>query len=255
MCIGLPVILAARIVQLYFMIEGATGIIKEEWSTYGSMVTWLVWLTALCVAVVSFVGAKEPLSRVEKNSWLCMAAAVLAICMIYDGAVQLITLGGVLGIIYASAAALGGVFFAIYALSLVLSVRVNPLLPILMVVWSIVRVIITFMGYASEVNIPDHVFNIILQIVTILFVFYLARYIAGVNRNTNGRKLIATAFAVIILTFAQTIPSAVILVCGGRSALHSESLPSAVTFGLLVFALTFVMVVCKNKSVNLIDKR
>lgn len=259
--------LALRLYQYFVIIDtGYTGFFKKiDWSVpvlSGALVIFCIFFFAV-MSRTAYMTASMPV--VNKNNGMKLAAAFMAVGIIYDITLTLTKLivamrgytrlleinfftylfseGLIAVILQCICGFLSVIFFILYALSFgdgknaFTGYRVLALMPLF---WTMFRMVYRFMTKIAFIEVSELMLELFALAFMMIFFMSFARMVSSIPQKNDMRKAAAFGFPAIILTSVIGL-SRLAATLGGRS----ELLPNGFAFTLsdpafAVFAFAFI---------------
>ncbi len=217
--VSLGAVLAAvilRIVQLNVAVDFATGFFIEH-SVWVPLLAALLVLFALYAIGQTACNLFPPVNPYEGHRLkpIGIAAMLLGVVMIASGFVEILTSAGTgsatgllqyLVILLEIAA--GGVF--LYQGFLLLQQAAEKLqshvLMLVPAVWSVVSLMVNFIAHTTIAGISEYLFDILFDAAAVLFLFYFARFTAGLWRKRQEQLMLLFGLLTVMLGAVSTVP-------------------------------------------------
>lgn len=242
------VTLPIRVYQMLYVIDDATGFFKE-----GSMsvpILTVLLVMALAAILVSaflsgdlFAGAILPRKRTVGGIAALAMGVMLLLSSLNGSVVQLgrgvvtvqQTVYFVFSIITAGAFLLMGVNFIMgkgYAL--------NGVFALVPVIWACVRLTKQFLEFTTIANISENLYDILMLVFTVLFLFYHAKVLAGMSARKSLDRAVGFGLCAALFAILCTIPRFVLTLNNGGERLGATAQPTLLDLVLAVYIVIMV---------------
>lgn len=247
--VSLGAVIAAvivRIVQLHVAIDFTTGFFSEK-TVWVPLLTVLLILFSLYAAGLAICNRLQAVNPYEGHRLrpIGVAAMALGVVMIVSGfaeilksagegsGVQLFTYVAILLGIAAGGAFLYQGFLLFQQEIYKLQGHVLMLVP---AVWSVARLMVNFIAHTTIASVSEYLFDILFDAAVVLFLFYFARFTAGLRRERQEQFLLFFGLLTVMLGAVSTVPPLFCKLFEARGIGQYFSLPDFAALFLTVFA-------------------
>ncbi len=237
-CVGLPLCIAARIVQLTVVIENSNGFYKSGYELLGNALVVVVALVCVGLAVIAFKAYKAPECAPKTNIVMTVAAICVAVALIcetfFENMPQTMLPWQMLTI--KAVTLFCGVYFLAFAIQGITNIKLPAILHAVPCVYAILKTVFTFINISSLALISDNVLLMSSYCVLMLFFINFGKLYNGLDKELNFRKILATGLIGATLCGTQSVSVLAVNVFG-KGYTHSDT---SVMFTLLVFGFFIV---------------
>ncbi len=223
--VGLPVCVAARIFQIVYATEYASGFFirgREVWGT-----AMLVLIAAVCVAlaILSFKAYKKPEKAPETTALLSVPSFFAVIGLMYEvfaeNMPQTMAAWQVLAVKLVTV--LCAVYFVAFAIQSFTEFKMPALFHVAPCVYAIVKTIFTFINISSIAVISDNILLVAGYCLLMLFFINFGKLYNGVDKEKGFRKVLATGLAASTVCITQSLSVVVVNVFSKKEYLHADT--------------------------------
>ncbi len=217
--VSLGVLIAAvatRIIQLFVAVDFTTGFFKENsfWVPLLTVLLVLFSLYGMGQALCNRFSAADPYQQYRLKP-LGAATMLLGVVMLLSGFAAILQSAGdrsdarlLVYITILLEIAAGGAF--LYHGFLLLQQEIRRLkrhvLMLVPAIWSAFRLITNFIAHTTIASISEYLFDILFDAAVVLFLFYFARFTAGLRRKHQERFLLLFGLLTVMLGAVSTMP-------------------------------------------------
>lgn len=239
---GLPVCIVARVIQIVYATEYATGfsVRGREWLSYLSI--GIIALVCVLMAVFSFKAYKNP-EKPPKVKWglsvaACVVVAGLLRELIFENMPQTMPAWQVLLLKFVTVICV--VYFVAFAVQGITEFKLPAISHVIPCVYAIIKTIFTFINISSLAVISDNVFLVAGYCLLMLFFINYGKLYNGIDVEKGFRKLLATGLAASTVCITQSFPVIFVNVFSKTPYLHSDVGSMWALAGMGIFIITFI---------------
>lgn len=239
--LALATLSIARVFQIMFLLEPATGFYKPEYNS-----THLLYITFfICVAVVlvafAFASRRMPKHEPKVDKTLGVISLFVAVSFLISSGIDLMTGVSSVTLLSAMFSILAAIFFVIYGLSGFSDIKV-PTAATLFVfpVWGF-RLISSFVSFTGMANITENVYNILMLCANLYFYVLMAKIISGVYPIKSIRFAYPVGLIASLLCTICAVPRYFVVLIGQGDMLHQSIAPDISVLASAVFIAVFTL--------------
>ncbi len=176
-----PVLLAARVLQQFYMLDAATGFYKDDFGYIGNVISVVCVLLIPALVLVVWLSRPGEIMPNNKSKGLGAASFVAAFCLAISGVTHVINAAHVGHYILALMSVGTAAVIMLQGISCFTDGKFNGGLSIISILYGLARLIITFMGYTGEVTVTDTVFDIATMCLLLLFLYSSGKIMSEVS--------------------------------------------------------------------------
>lgn len=248
--LGAPVLLAARLLQHFFMIDRTTGFFRDGFAAVGGVVTggFLVFLVA--AFLLCRLARPQESQLPETSRPLAVGAFLAAGLMLLTTVIRLLTEEGGAAFAVTAMTAVFGCCLTLRGVALLGKAPHLPVLAPVGTVYCLVRLVVSFAGYAGEVTVADSLFDILAMCLLLLFFNAEGKLLVSLA----GERLVSAFFAWglsgALFCLASALPPVIDLLTKPGGALRGGPLPDLTYIGFAVYLLIAVHTAQKPAATN-----
>lgn len=243
-----PVLLAARVLQQLYMFDPVTGFYKDDFGYVGNVISIVCIL--LIPALVLIVWLSRPTAVIPQNHSKALGVACFfcTICLAVSGVTQII------GATHTGHFALAGISFATAAVIVLQGVacftdgKFSGGLTIVSIIYGLVRLVITFMGYTGEVTVTDTVFDIATMSLLLLFLYASGKIMAGAAGPRTPVLFYAYGLSAAFFCVDSFLAPAIAKLMGDGFAIHGGGHFDLSYLGFAVYIVVMLYVSSGDKA-------
>ena len=242
--VSLVVCVILRILQLAFIIDSATGFVKQQYSAISLAITIIVCAATASVAFLA-AHANETKQKSEVFSpAVAVASIFVGIMFIYRFIINVTLFGkgpenGIILVFLALACA--GVFAA-YGVREIFGYKIPSIILVVPVVYYIVKLVSVFISTAKLALVTENVFTLFTNCVILWFVFEFSKFENQIGELENSpKKLFASGIAVIMLCAVTTLPKIILVIAGKLQASYDDVATSLLNISVAIFVLVYIL--------------
>ena len=228
-----PLLLIARVLQRFYMIDPTTGFYRDGLAAAGGAITALFIAFPLVLRLLCRLCRPAERQLPDRSTTLAVGCFVGGGFLAIEAARLMLTGKGAGNILVALLSAVFAACLILRGLAQVGVLRYPAWLSLVGSAYAIVRLIVRFAGYTGEATVSDALFNILTMCLLLLFFNVEGKWQAGLGSEKNAAAFFAYGMAGALLCAAVALPGLIDLVLGGRFALYGDALPD---FSYLGFA-------------------
>lgn len=234
-----------RFVQLFFLVDGKTGFVRQETAAAVGNIAVTV-ITLLCFLVVLIIttvfNKRQPIGapKVSDHLSLVVTGFLMAGYFLVSSAVTAVSLGSASKIEYLKLALelLCTVFFVFFSVSGLSDVKVPPALALAPIFYGGYELIFAYMECRGVANISDNIYKLAFLSLMLLFYLFEGKLLANAECRKSARLMLPVASFCLIFGAICTLPPLFMSLIGKRSALHTTEIPVGYLIAA-VFAISF----------------
>lgn len=242
-CAGLPLCTAARVLQIALTLDRQNGFFFEQYKVLGMALTAIIALVCVFIAFCGFKAYKTPKQPPKANIALVVLSALIAISLVGEAlnlSFPMTITNWQIGVIRISTV-ICAFYFAVLAFVSLANKKLNPLMHIVPIAYSVVKTIFTFIGVSSLALTSDNVFLMAGYSLLMLFFINYGKLYNGLDSELNFRKILATGMTAAIVCISQSAGYFLVNVFASEKYLHIPK-SSMITLLLLgVFIIIFTV--------------
>lgn len=236
----MPVLLVARTLQRFYMIDASTGFFAEGYSVPGTVITG-AFLVFVVIEMLMMALSKPAHAAVPRRSRaMAVGSFAAGVGLAVSATVSVLTGDGVADFVLAPAAFVFALCMLWRGVSLLGAVPLPRALAPVGVIYCLVRLILGFAGYAGEVTVADSVFDILTLCLLLLYFTADGKLLAGVGKPKTMAALFGYGLPAVLFCISSFFPSLVNAVLGNPFVLHGGGMPDVAYVGFAVYILTAV---------------
>lgn len=241
--ITLPFCVALRSLQLIFTVENNTGFIKQQYSGISAGIMVVIFAAIAVLSVTAMAVNRPPYDKHNMRPGLALFSIAVSVVFIYEltqivGSMNVNLWQNFLLIVLCFLSAL---FFMAYGITNVYYFKIPPILYLIPVFYSLIKLIVSFVSVASIALISDNVFMLLTNSAILVFMLEFAKYANNINNESNYKKLLGTGMAAVTLCFTSTLPQLIAATCGKNEMLHESVSSIFTTIFIGVFIISFLI--------------
>lgn len=237
--IALIVCLPIRLYQIFSLSDHGTGFYTDKGLTTGILTAVLV-LGVVLAALMSYLDRSAPKAYSSLHSIPTAVFGIMTglglVAQSFVSFAADVNLNRIMYMILALFGILTGVVLMLTAYDFAAQqnhLEHHPLLALIPPLWGCVCLITLFITYVSLVNIVDNILNTFTAIFLLLFLFYQAKILSGVDREKSGRMIYVFGLPAVILTLLTGIAD--------TAALFAEPQEGVFPAGLHIVTIVFAL--------------
>ena len=238
--IAAPLLLAARVLQRFYMIDAATGFYRDGLAAAGTAVT--VLFVAFPVVAWLLCRLSRPAERryPERSLPLAVGAFFAALCLAVETVRTLLTGSGAVSFLVAFLSAVFAICLVLRGLAAVGLVRTFDWLAPVGTFYAGIRLVVRFAEIAAEVTVADTLLHVLALCLLVLFLHAEGKWQIGLADEKVAFSFFAYGLSAALFCAAVVLPDLIDLLLGGRFALYGGTLPDLSSLGLAAFILCAV---------------
>ncbi len=217
-----PVLLAIRVFQQFYMLDPVTGFYLDGLGGVGTIVT--ATCLALIPVMVFVVWLSKPgeVAAPKRSISVGVAASIAAICLVVSGVVGVISAKTTPDTVVSVLAFLTAATFGWQAYCSFVGEKYIGALSLVGIVYGLLRLIITFMGYTGEVTVTDTIFNVATMSLLLLFLYSNGKILCGVSGKFTPILFYAYGLSAVFFCADSFIANAVMLLTDTNFRMHGD---------------------------------
>lgn len=240
--IGLPICIAARILQIVFTIKSKTGFYLHGQENLGRVLLAVIFAVAALLYLFAFKAYKTPEKPPKNNLFLAISSGCMALVLLNEFLGQRFpttALNWQITMVKISTVACIAYFIAI-ALQGVLGFKLLPILHVIPCIFAIAKTIFSFISISSLAIISDNVLLVAAYCLLMLFFVNYAKLYNNLDTDLNFRKILATGLATSIVCNTQAVAYFAVNIFGNQEYLHTDIsvMFTVLCFGIFTLAFT-----------------
>ena len=245
-----PVLLTARVLQQFYMIDTVTGFYRDDFGYVGSLITALCLLLIPVLLLVVWLSRPEQIVMPVKSKALGIASFFATVCLAVSGVSQIITAthSGYFALAIMSFAT--AAVIVLHGVACFTDGKIAPPLTIVSVIYGLTRLIVTFMGYTGEVTVTDTVFDIATMALLLLFFYASGKILAGASGPRTPVLFYAYGLSAAFFCVDSFLAPAIIKLGGFDFAIHGGGHFDLSYLGFAVYIVVMIYVFSGSKRVE-----
>ena len=235
--VGAPVLLVARLLQRFYMIDEATGFFRDGFSAVGSVVTGAFLVFIVAAWLLCRLSRPQERCLPERSLPMSVGAFTAAGFLLLAALIQLLTERGAASLLVALASAVFAGCLAWRGVALLGKAPHLPLLAPVGTVYCLIRLVVRFAGYAGEVTVSDSLFDILTMCLLLLFFNAEGKLLVGDKSEKLPSSFYAWGLSGALFCLSGFLPSAVDLLLKKSFVLRGGLLPDLSYIGFAVYLL------------------
>lgn len=254
---GLLLCTVFRTLQIIKTVDYDNGFFVEKYKTAGILLSLLIVL--ICgISAFLFFKAKQITGDCPKPNILISLTSFLTAVALFDEAFNQVFPESLLwwhiGIVRLLTV-LCAFYFAGFALSIVIKVKVNPTVHIIPVIYAIVKTVFTFIGISSLAFTVDNIFMIAGYSLLMLFFVNYGKLYNGLFRGIETGKIYIYGFTCATVCIFQSLAYFIVNIFKSEKYIHSDVHLMTTLFFMGIFVVVFtVSCFLQQKRVSLKNK-
>lgn len=231
-----PVLVAARVLQQFFLIDASTGFYVKELVPTATVISWSFAVFLVIMLLLAFLSPKVMLAAPKKSKPLAGASFALAAAMFFDSAFSFISAADNLSNLILSICTLAAaVCFVWYGLSLSSDIEFPSITMIFPVIWAAVALIMQFIRYTGQSQTIDYIVSTVAMCLTLVTMLSVAKITTGEVSRKQSRIMLGIGLSASFFCLIDTLPTYIAMIMGKKDDyIHDASVASPT---LLVFAI------------------
>ena len=211
--LGALIALPLKIYQLLTVVDYTTGFYKSG-NFSNVLLPIVIALTIIAIFVTALTSRQFPqYSPKVKSVFLGLVSGVTAIGIGYASAVELFSSGkamfdGTIGLIYSCLGLISVLSFLFLMVSFFMAnnlVSVKPAILLPPVLWTGLRMVLTFFDFSHKANISEISYDILMMAFLLIFLLSTAKFMSGAGENTS-KLTFASGASAAFLAMLTSIP-------------------------------------------------
>ena len=234
-----PLLVIARTVQRFYMIDSQTGFYRTGFETAGAVISGVCVAFAVMLVIMTRLSRPEKVALPQKSRSLSGASCFAAVCLAISAAENFVIAdSGFADALEALCAVAFALVLAWFGFAQSGRAEFAPTASLVGVLYAMVRLFVSFIGYNGEIAISDSMFDIVTMCLVLLFFTALAKLVCGIGDEKLPRSLYGFGLAAVMFCLCAFIPCVVALLTGNSATIHGGALPDAahIGFAALIFA-------------------
>lgn len=238
--ISAPLLLVARVLQQFYMIDPETGFYLDTLGSIGKVVSVMCFVLAAALYILVWLSQPRIRTAPKKGKALALGSFVAALCLLISSAQLVVTSTGAKDILVAIFAFPSALCFAWYGASLITSIKYPPVLSVVPIIYGVVRLIATFMNYTGEVTVTDSLFDIATMCFLLIFLYSSGKIICGLKTPRSPILFYASGLSAAFFCTDECLAKAIAAVTGNGDALHSVGAFNVTYVGFAIYILLMI---------------
>lgn len=248
--LALPVSMGLRFLQLYFTIDAKTGFYFNEAKNFGPMLLVIILLSALAVALFSYLTFVRPKNPPKINPYMSVSAVFLSVGILTEVVFQ----KNITAIAWQSAALkllslAMSAYLILLALSPIFKIEIPKILSSVTVLYMIIRIIFDFTSISKLALISDNIILIVTYCAVLLFFLNYTKLYNDAGTDKMFKNLLSSGLASVVLCFTNSVPNILINIISDESYLHTSMFTNIMVLFLGVFILSFLLSYFSKKNI------
>ena len=243
-----PILMLARTVQRFYMIDSNTGFYRNGFEIAGTVVTAACLVFALVLVLLVRLSGPKEIKLPEKSKSISYAGIFAAVCLVISSIESLITGSGFANTLMCLLALAFAVTLVWYSLAAAGKTEFPAAASLVGVVYAITRLFVNFTGYTGEIAVSDSTFDIVTMCLTLLFLTAMAKQICSIRTAKVSAAMYGFGLAAVTFCLCAFFPCLIAIITGNSANIHGGSLPDASHIGLAVFIFAVLNAIDDSES-------
>lgn len=238
--IAAPLLLVARVLQRFYMIDAATGFYRDGLAAAGTAVTVLFVAFPLVARLLCRLSRPVERRFPTPSGPLAIGAFFAALCLAVETVRTLLTGSGAVSFLVAFLSAVFAACLVLRGLAALEIVRSSDWLAPVGTFYAGVRLVVHFAAFAGEVTVADTLFSILSMCLLALFFFADGKMQVGLADEKVASSFFAFGLSAALFCAAIVLPDLIDMILGGKFVLYGGDFPDLSSLGFLVLTLCAV---------------
>ena len=232
-CVAAPLLLIARVLQRFYMIDATTGFYRDGLAAAGSAVTILFLLFPVAARLLCRLSRPAERCFPARSVRLAVGCFVGGAFLVVESIRLLLTGAGMVNLLITLLTVLFAAALILRGFAQLGRIPYPAWFSLVGTLYAAVRLVAHFADYVGEAIVSDTLFHILASALLLLFFFADGKWQAGMANEKLAAAFFAYGMAGALFCAAIALPGLVDLVLGGKFALYGGALPD---FSFLGFA-------------------
>lgn len=242
-CVGLPVCVTLRILQIIFTIEFETGFYLNQFETVGKLIFVIIFGFCALLWWFSSKYYKSIENPPEYNMLLSVTAIGLAVVTVAQAFMEE---SYIFTFAWQSTAikvvgSLTAAYFVCYALRYYINFKLPPVLHIIPCLFMVLRTAFIFINTSALAHISDNVLLLTAYCAVMVFFVNFAKLYNNIDIEKNFKKLLSSGLVSAVLCFTQSLSNFVINFASGNKYLHVSHVANTSVLFMGLFVMVFIV--------------
>ena len=239
--IAAPLLLIARVLQRFYMIDAATGFYRDGLAAAGTAITVLFLVFPVVARLLCRLSRPAERRFPERSLPLAIGAFFAGFCLAVEAVRLLLTGSGAVSFLVAFLSAVFAAALVLRGLAALGVMRACGWLAPVGTFYAGIRLVARFADYAGEVTVSDTLFHILTLCLLVLFLFADGKVQIGLTDEKVTSSFFAYGLSAALFCSAVVLPDLIDLILGNRFALYGGTFPdlSPLGFAALILCAVF----------------
>lgn len=243
----LPICLILRALQYIFTIDGATGFIKQQYSSISVIITLIIFAGVFSVGLIGYATDSVVYEKKNSNYALMVGSFLAGLSFIYDTATSFLNFNVIAwyDIFVIILGLMCAVVFIAYGVRFLYSYNFPTMSFIVPVFYYIIKLISIFVSTSELALVTENIFMIITNSTLLIFIYEFSKVENNIDEIVKSKKLFAWGIISAMLCFTQSVPRILVY----NASLSQKDMSSALLNAIMgVFILSYIMSSFKDKN-------
>ncbi len=247
-----PVLVAARVLQQFFLIDASTGFYVKELVPTATVISWSFAVFLVIMLLLAFLSPKVMLTAPKKSKPLAVASFALAAAMFFDSAFSFISAAdNLFNLILSICTLAAAVCFVWYGLSLMSDIEFPSIMMLFPVIWAAVALIMQFIRYTGQSQTIDYIVSTVAMCLTLVTMLSVAKITTGEVSRKQSRIMLGIGLSAAFFCLIDTLPTYIAMIMGKKDDyIHDASVASPTLLVFAIFIPIFVHSLVKYRPSN-----
>ena len=247
-----PILILARIVQQFLLIDSKTGFYVSEFEGIAAVVSWLFAAFPIILILITVFGSKVKVKAPTYSIPLGCSSFALGAALFFDSAVSLSNAAkGGLTIALAITSFASAICFIWHGLSLVSDIKFSKIMMVFPVIWGLINLIAQFIRCTGQSAIVDYKISIVTLSFMLFAMLTQAKIIVNKTNKNQSATMIAVGLSTSLFCLIDTLPTFIATIIGqANNLIHDKAIASPTVFIYGIYILFFLHSLKKDDSTN-----
>ena len=247
-----PILILARIVQQFLLIDSKTGFYVSEFEGIAAVVSWLFAAFPIILILITALGSKVKVKAPTYSIPLGCSSFALGAALFFDSAVSLSNAAkGGLTIALAITSFASAICFIWHGLSLVSDIKFSKIMMVFPVIWGLINLIAQFIRCTGQSAIVDYKISIVTLSFMLFAMLTQAKIIVNKTNKNQSATMIAVGLSTSLFCLIDTLPTFIATIIGqANNLIHDKAIASPTVFIYGIYILFFLHSLKKDDSTN-----
>lgn len=238
--ISAPLLLVARVLQQFYMLDPETGFYLDSLGSVGKVVSVMCFVLVAALYILVWLSQPRIKAAPKRGKALAIGSFAAAMCLLISSAQLVVTATGAKDVFVAIFAFPSALCFAWYGASLITNIKYPAGMSIVPIIYGVVRLIATFMNYTGEVTVTDSLFDIATMCFLLLFLYSSGKIICGLKTPRSPVMFYASGLSAAFFCIDECLAKTIAAVTGNVDALHSVGAFNVTYIGFAIYIILMI---------------